>query len=451
MTDLFQDQLDAALEKGQNLAARLRPASFDDFVGQAHILAPGKPLRAILDKRMLANLVFWGSPGTGKTTLARIIAKRADAQFEEYSAVTSKVSDIRGVVESAKHRLGSSGRKTIVFVDEFHRFNKMQQDAFLPHLESGLLTLIGATTENPYFALNPALRSRVSIFHFNRLEDEDMRTLVNRAAARAREAGFPVPETISADAEEEMVRISNGDARVLLNLLEIAAATLPEGAPLTPEHIREAACQRNLDYQKLGTDRFDMVSAMIKSLRGSAPDAALYWMVRLLEGGEAPEFIARRFVIFAAEDVGLAQPNAMTVAAATVDAVNFTGMPECEIPLANCCVFLAMSPKSNAAYKALRRAQSDMREKPLGPVPLHLRNYDFTKEKQKDKDAYKYPHDYPGHWVDQEYMPPGLEGSTYYFPSDQGHEKRAAETLRKVREAAGKNPREPKPDGDGPA
>lgn len=431
MTDLFTRQLDEAMEKSRSLAARMRPQSLEEFAGQQHLLAPGKPLRAILDKGMLANLVFWGPPGIGKTTLARIIASRADAEFEEYSAVTSKVSDIRSVVEAAKRRLASNGRRTIVFVDEFHRFNKMQQDAFLPHLESGLLFLIGATTENPYFALNPALRSRVSIFRFNRLDDEAMRALLERAAPDA-----------APDAAEEMLRISNGDARVLLNLFEMAAATLPQGAPMTPEHVRETACQRNLDYQRLGTDRFDMVSAMIKRLRGSDPDAAMYWMVRLLEGGEAPEFIARRFVIFAAEDVGMAQPNAITVAAATVDAVAFTGMPEAEIPLANCCVFLATSPKSNSAYMALHRAKKALREKPLGPVPLHLRNYDFTDEKQGDKDAYKYPHDFPGHWVDQEYLPPGLEGSVFYHPSDLGHEKRAAENiarLRAVRNAAARD------------
>jgi putative ATPase len=425
--DLFKAQLAKSLDRVQSLAARMRPARLEEFAGQEHLLGAGKPLRKILEGGLLTSVVFWGPPGTGKTTLARLISQRAGAHFEGYSAVTSKVEDIRRVVAGSEERLSAYDKRTVIFVDEFHRFNKAQQDAFLPHLESGLLTLIGATTENPYFVLNPALRSRVSIFHFDRLDDDALKQLLGRSLEAGRAAGLPLPAVIPEDVAAELILLATGDARVLLNLLELSALLAgPEG--ITREGVREAASQRQLDYARLGTDRFDMVSAFIKSMRGSDPDAALYWMARLLAGGEAPEFIARRMVIFAAEDVGCAAPQAINIAVATSEAVAYVGMPEARIPLASCCVFLATCPKSNEAYKALGRAESDVMEKPLGPVPLHLRNYDFTKEKSGGH-KYKYPHDFPGHFLDENYFPEDLAGTVYYHPSEEGNEPRIAQRL----------------------
>jgi len=438
---IFKGQLAENLERVQSLAARMRPTRIEEFVGQEHLLGEGRPLRTILESGLLTSLVFWGPPGTGKTTLARLISQGAGAIFEEYSAVTSKVEDIRRVVTGAQQRLGEFGQRTVIFVDEFHRFNKAQQDAFLPHLESGLLTLIGATTENPYFVLNPALRSRVSIFHFDRIDDTSLKKLLERAARESQNAGVNIPE-LPDDVAEELILLATGDARVLLNLLELCVQ-LAGKKGLTRELVREAASQKQLDYSRLGTDRFDMVSAFIKSMRGSDPDAALYWLARLLAGGEAPEFLARRMVIFSAEYIGCAAPQAITVAVATAEAVAYVGMPEARIPLASCCVFLATCPKSNNAYVALGKAEADVLEKPLGPVPLHLRNYDFTKEKG-GAHGYKYPHDFAGHHVEQEYFPENLSGTIYYNPSDEGNEARIAQRLEYWRKHKIKNPKKKK-------
>jgi putative ATPase len=443
--NIFKGQLAENLERVQSLAARMRPSRIEEFVGQEHLLGEGRPLRKILEGGILTSLVFWGPPGTGKTTLARLISQRAGAHFEEYSAVTSKVEDIRRVLAGAEQRLGEFDRRTVIFVDEFHRFNKAQQDAFLPHLESGLLTLIGATTENPYFVLNPALRSRVSIYHFDRIGEDSLRKLLARATQESRDAGFPIPDKLAGDVAEELILLSGGDARVLLNLLELCAQ-LAGKAGITRDLVREAASQRQLDYSRLGTDRFDMVSAFIKSMRGSDPDAALYWLARLLAGGEAPEFLARRMVIFSAEDIGCAAPQAITVAVATADAVAFVGMPEARIPLASCAVFLATCPKSNNAYKALGKAEADVLQKPLGPVPLHLRNYDFTKEKGGEH-RYKYPHDFPGHHVAQGYFPEEMEGTVYYEPSEEGNEPRIAQRLEQWRKFKMKGAKKKKPEG----
>jgi putative ATPase len=418
------------------LAARMRPQTFAEFVGQEHLIAEGRILRKCIESDQLPSMVFWGPPGSGKTTLAHIIANVTRAHFSPLSAVSAGVADLRRVIEEAKKRLGSSGQRTILFVDEIHRFNKAQQDAVLPFVENGTVTFIGATTENPSFEIISPLLSRCRVFRLNLLSDGDVRLIVERAISD-KESGLGKHRiTISEEPLRHLVTISNGDARVALNALEMAAfATLPDGdgsRPIDLSAIEEALQHRALLYDKSGDQHYDLISALHKSLRGSDPDAGLYWLGRMLEAGEDPLYIARRLVRFASEDVGVADPQALVIAVAAQQAVHFVGLPEGNLALAEAVVYLATAPKSNSLYQAYSRVQKDIQQGRNEPVPLHLRNpvTDLVRRMGHGQ-GYKYAHDYPDHFVKQQNLPTSLQGKRYYVPTEQGYEKEVADRLKK--------------------
>ena len=417
------------------LAERMRPQTFDEFVGQEHILGPERVLRRAMAADRLPSFILWGPPGSGKTTLARLVATVTEAHFEPVSAVTSGVADLRRIVGEAKDRQGMYQRRTILFVDEIHRFNKAQQDVILPHVEDGTVTFIGATTENPSFEVNAPLLSRCRVFTLQALTEEQVAGIVGRALT-GRERGLGRLEvSLDAEALNHLVNIANGDARVALNALETAAFAVHSGDTenrrISVEVISDALQRRSPLYDKAGEGHYDTISAFIKSVRGSSPDGALYWLARMLDAGEDPLFIARRLVILAAEDIGLAEPQALPVAVAAQQAVHFLGLPEARIPLAEATVYLATSPKSNTAYMALERALEDVRKKPNDPVPLHLRNAVTGMMRAMDygKD-YRYAHNYPGHFVEQEYLPASLQDARYYYPATEGKEREIEERLR---------------------
>ena len=417
------------------LAERMRPRSFEDFVGQEHILAPERVLRRAIAADRLPSFILWGPPGSGKTTLARLVATVTQAHFEPVSAVTSGVADLRRIVSEARERQGMYQRRTILFVDEIHRFNKAQQDVILPHVEDGTVTFIGATTENPSFEINAPLRSRCRVFTLQGLAEEQVASIVNRAIEDGERGLGKLRLKVEPAALDLLVNIANGDARVALNALETAAFAIQEDSStdsrITVDIISDALQRRSPLYDKAGEGHYDTISAFIKSVRGSSPDGALYWLARMLESGEDPLFVARRLVILASEDIGLAEPQALPLAVAAQQAVHFLGMPEARIPLAEATVFLATAPKSNTAYVALERALDDVRGKPNDPVPLHLRNAVTGMMKAMDYGkGYRYSHDFPGHFVEQEYLPPSLKDARYYFPAVQGKEREIEERLR---------------------
>ncbi len=426
------------------LAERMRPRTVDEFVGQQHLLGPGRVLREMLDDGQVESLILWGPPGSGKTTLAHLLATSSGADAVAFSAVLQGVKELRQIVDEVEDRLRRTGRSTVLFVDEIHRFNKAQQDAFLPHVEAGTITLIGATTENPSFEVIAPLLSRTRVLTLEPLTDEDIGAVIDRALADAERGLGKLHLALLPDAREFLVGHAQGDARVALNALELAArlARTRHAGTIDVPLVEEAAQQRALRYDKGGEEHYNVISAFIKSLRGGDPDAAVYWMMRMVEAGEDPLFIARRMIVFASEDVGNAEPQALQVAVAAKDAVHFIGMPEGRIPLAQAATFLASCPKSNASYVAMGRAVDDVRKTGALPVPLHLRNAPTPLMKNLGYGAgYRYPHDYEGAVVEQQYLPDRLAGRVYYEPSEHGREREIGDRLRDWR--ARRSPKPP--------
>ncbi len=416
----------------------MRPRKLSEIVGQQHLVGEGHALRNVIESGHVPSMIFWGPPGTGKTTLARILAEYADAHFETLSAVTSGVADIRRITGEARDRLGAEGRQTILLIDEIHRFNKSQQDALLPHVEEGTITLIGATTENPSFEVIAPLLSRSRVFTLNALADDEISQLIERALADE-EAGLGGQGiTLDDEALALLLRVSDGDARIALDALELAswaaqageASEAGENGTVITSATVEDALQRQARYDKGGDSHYDTISAFIKTIRSSDPDAAIYWLARMLDGGEDVMFIARRLVISAAEDIGLADPGALNHAVACQQGVHLIGMPEARILLAETTIYLASAPKSNSAYMAIDSALGDIQKKGTDPIPLHLRNAPtgLMKDLGYGK-GYEYAHDYEGGFTETSNLPDNVKDSRYYFPLDQGYEPRIIERL----------------------
>ena len=433
--DLFSDSLESRFDEFAPLAARMRPGRLEEFVGQEHLLGPGSPLRVLVERDSLASMILWGPPGTGKTSLANIVATATKARYQELSAVNATVADVRRVINEAKDVLAGSGRKTVLFIDEIHRFNKGQQDALLPAVENRWVTLIGATTENPYFELNSPLLSRCLLVRLETLDPEQVAVIVRRALADPEHglglSGIEVEEA----AITHIVNTAGGDARSALNALEVCVTTAQaEGSRLVTLPMAEAALQRRqVRYDKQGDQHYDVASAFIKSMRGSDPDAALFWLARMLEAGEDPRFIARRIVILASEDIGNADPMALVVAVAVAHALEFVGLPEAKLNLAQAVTYMATAPKSNASTVAISRAIEEVEKSLDYEVPSHLRSHFSRKDRRADRVGYKNPHDYPGGWVAQSYLPKGIAPREYYGPSGQGREAAAKQRLDELR------------------
>jgi len=428
------------MPEARPLAARMRPRDLDEFVGQQHVIGEGRVLRKAIDAGQVPSMILWGPPGTGKTTLAAIAAKRAKARFVPISAVSSGVADLRKIIDEARKLRQMTDQRTVVFIDEIHRFNKAQQDVVLPYVENGDVVLIGATTENPSFEVNSALLSRSRVYVLRPLSEDDVRTIVRRAMADER--GLAGRARVTAEAEDGLVAVSNGDARIALNALELAFDATGGEREITLEDVREALQRRSLLYDRAGDQHYDTISAFIKSVRGSDPDGALYWLMRMIDAGEDPMFIARRIVILAGEDVGLADPQALVIASAAQQATHLIGLPEAYYPLAEATVYCALAPKSDSLKRGLGELQHDLAETRADPVPLHLRNAPTPLMKQLGygKD-YKYAHDYEGHVAPGEtYLPDTLRDRRYYVPTDLGAEaelKRRLETLRRSARGTG--------------
>ncbi len=436
--DLFEQNRRRLARDHAPLADRMRPRTLDEFVGQDHIIGPGRLLRRAIQIDQLSSVIFYGPPGCGKTTLARIIANTTKAQFLSINAVLAGVKDIRAAIESAQRTLSLHSRRTILFVDEVHRFNKAQQDALLPHVENGALILIGATTENPYFEVNKALVSRSRIFQLRNLTDQDLKQVAFQALADSERGYGGVQVTIDDDALEHLVHAANGDARGVLNALQLAVETTPAAGNgairITRSVAEESIQQRAVLYDKDGDVHYDTISAFIKSVRGSDPDAALYWMAKMVYAGEDPRFIFRRLLILASEDIGLADPRALGVIVDAARAFDYVGMPEGRYHLAQACLYLATAPKSNstmAFFDALDTVSKEVTEE----VPDHLRDASRDKDGFGHGENYLYPHAYRDHWVAQQYLPGGLQGRMFYEPSDQGYENAIRDSVARRREA----------------
>src|SRR2546426_4287020 len=427
MDSLFPEDAPPAAHAPAPLAERMRPRTFDEFVGQEELLAPGKPLREAIERDLLQSIILWGPPGTGKTTLARIIADTTKAQFIAFSAVLAGIKEIRDVMTGAERLRKTTGRRTIVFIDEIHRFNKAQQDAFLPRVEAGDIVLIGATTENPSFEVNAALLSRSKVFVLHGLTTDEVTAILERALADPDRGVSRDRVVIEAETRHAIAMYANGDARVALNLLElsVAAAPIVDGERrIDLARVEQTIQRRALLYDKSGEEHYNLISALHKSMRNSDPDASVYWLARMVEAGEDPLYIARRLVRFASEDVGNADPQALTVAVAAKDAVHFIGMPEGNTALAQAAIYLATAPKSNAVYEAYTRAAEDAHRDVAAPVPLHLRNAPtkLMKDLAYGK-GYQYAHNEAEAIADMSCLPSALEGRKYYDPRDRGFEK----------------------------
>ncbi|MEP6733084.1 MAG: replication-associated recombination protein A [bacterium] len=419
----------AASAPPQPLAARMRPRTLDEYAGQRHLLAPGKPLRESIEKGTVTSMVFWGPPGTGKTTLARLIAGYTDREFVSFSAVTEGVPRVREIVREAEDRL-ETGRGTILFADEIHRFNKAQQDAFLPHVEAGTITLIGATTENPSFEINGALLSRVRVFVLTPLSTDDLIGVIRSALSDAERGLGGQGLTLAEDALQLLAREADGDARRALTILEAAAQHVGAGGLIDVQAVRDAAQLRFSRYDKGGEETYNILSAFHKSLRGSDPQGALYWMARMIEGGQDPMVIFRRAIAMAAEDIGLADPEALKLAVAARDAYHMLGAPEGYLPMSQMVIYLATAPKSNSSYRALKAAMDAAREYPAEGVPMHIRNAPTALMKELGyHEGYQYAHAVPEAYIPQEYLPDALAGSAFYEPGPFGFEKEIAKRL----------------------
>jgi putative ATPase len=425
--------------KDQPLAARRRPRSLDEFVGQEHLVGPDHELRRAIEEDRVGSMILWGPPGSGKTTLARLIARVTASQFVPLSAVSAGVADLRRNIEEARLRRSQSGKRTILFIDEIHRFNKGQQDAVLPVVEEGVITLIGATTENPSFEVNAALLSRARVFVLKALDDAHITQIIDGALNDAERGLAGRQVELESEGRNALVRVANGDARVALNGLEAAAALarLKQGRRLITRAIVEEAVQRkNLLYDRAGEEHYNIISALHKSLRDSDPDASLYWLGRMLEAGEDPLYVVRRLIRFASEDIGLADPQALTQAIAAQQAAHFVGMPEANLALAQAVVYLATAPKSNALYAAYTAVQEDVERTRADPVPLHLRNAPTPlMRKIGYGKGYRYAHDYDEAQVEQQHLPDAIKDRTYYHPSERGYEKTVTERLDAFAEA----------------
>lgn len=413
------------------LAERIRPKSLEEFIGQEHLLEKGKILNKLLNAGNIFSMILWGPPGCGKTTLAKIIANKIDAEFHQISAISSGVREVREIIQIAEDNL-KFGKRTILFIDEIHRFNKAQQDSLLHSIENGVLILIGATTENPSFEIISPLLSRCKVLVLNKLSNDDLRKILHQAITKdeiLRKLKIKILD------EDFLIDQSNGDARILLNILELAVGFFNQGDEviITKEIISEVIQKKKVDYDKLGEEHYNLISAFIKSIRGSDPDAAVYYLARMLEGGEDPLFIARRMIILASEDIGNASPNALVLATSTFQACHFIGMPEARIILSQCATYLAAQPKSNASYLAIEKALEDVHNYPNYPVPLRLRNAPtkLMKDLEYGKE-YKYAHNFNGHFILEDYLPDEIRNRQYYFPTDNGQEKFIKERLKTI-------------------